>query len=250
MIDVRLMVTDAGVGRYALTPSAVVGVAVHHSVSGGQFFTGAELTKADELNHIKVIDQYHKWRWGAAFGYHLAAFPSGRCYYVGDLAGARTHVAGRNNELIGIVLIGDFESERPPDLQIVAAAEGVSFIRQTYPGRVLKGHREWAIPGWETSCPGDVWRSWIDELDSYDPEEDALFTDEDRERAKRIEGMLNRILGPQNDWELEQQVMMAQAVASGDTDALEDMRKRFSNAFLEQNEQLHGQMYHPIHGAS
>ena len=58
-IDARGLMTDGGGGRFTLDPNAVIGIAIHHSVSGGQFFTNPALDQDDELSHLIMIDRYH-----------------------------------------------------------------------------------------------------------------------------------------------------------------------------------------------
>src|SRR3990170_3270873 len=75
LTDVRHLITNGFTGRYALDPNAVIGVAIHHSVSGGQFYTAATMTAEDEIAHLLMIDQYHVSRGSGGFGYHTAACP-------------------------------------------------------------------------------------------------------------------------------------------------------------------------------
>ena len=175
MIDVRQHITNGYSGRYPLDPTAVIGIAIHHSVSGGHFYDELPDTQDDEIFHLRVIDQYHVEQGWGGFGYHLAAFPSGRWYYCGDLTGARAHVASRNYELIGVVLIGDFSANVPPLLQMEAAREAVAFVRQTYPGRSIAPHREWALPQYPTACPGDTYQEWVPFLEPLASEEDDML---------------------------------------------------------------------------
>jgi len=163
-IDARGLMTDHGAGRYVLDPAAVIGIAIHHSVSGGQFYMAPAPSQDDELSHLIMIDQYHASKGWGGFAYHLAAFPSGRLYLCGNVNGARAHVASRNNELIGLVCIGTFTDVAPPPPLLAAAAAGVAYIWRTYPGRMIGPHREWALPEYPTTCPGDVWLSWAPQL--------------------------------------------------------------------------------------
>ena len=173
MIDARAYVTSPA-GRYYVPWSDVIGIAIHHSVSGLQFFTAAAMTPEDELNHIRMIDIYHASQGWGGFGYHLAPFPSGRLYLCGDLDGARAHVASRNHELRGIVFIGDFTARDPGPAQLAAGAEAVAQVRQAA-GRplALAGHRTWALPEYPTSCPGDRLAARLAELETQ-PEEDDM----------------------------------------------------------------------------
>ena len=173
-IDVRHLMSDLGVGRFTLDPSAVVGIAGHHSVSATFYQVLPDESEAAELGHLLDIDNMHQALGWGGFGYHLAAFASRRLYLCGSLNGARAHVASRNHELIGIVLIGDFSTIPPTPAHIETAAAGVEYIRRIYPGRHLAPHRAWALPGYATSCPGNTWAEWMPALNSPPQEEDDM----------------------------------------------------------------------------
>jgi hypothetical protein len=166
--------TDGGAGRFLLNDAWVIGIAIHHSVSGGSFFMSNAPTLGDELSHLEMIDRYHASKGWGGFGYHLAAFLSGRLYLCGNLNGARAHVASRNNQLVGLVLIGTFTTVLPPASQLAGAAAGVAYIRRTYPGRPIGPHRNWALLSEPTSCPGDTWANWVPTLDAPPQEEDTM----------------------------------------------------------------------------
>jgi hypothetical protein len=175
--------TDHGVGRFALIPANVIGIAIHHSVTGGTFYMGASVTELDELAHLEMIDSYHASLGWGGFGYHLAAFPSGRLYVCGNLNGARAHVASRNHQLVGLVLIGTFTAAAPGPRQLGAAAAGVAFMRRTYPGRPIGPHRNFALASDPTACPGDTWASWLPALESP-PEEEDMTEDQAKQLAR------------------------------------------------------------------
>src|SRR3990167_4261700 len=81
-IDVRDRRGRGFTGWRPIGPDTVIGIAVHHSVSGGLFFTAAQMTVDDELNHLLMIDAYHVSKGWGGFAYHLAAFPSSRCFLI------------------------------------------------------------------------------------------------------------------------------------------------------------------------
>jgi hypothetical protein len=155
LIDARQHVTNPE-GWRKVPKADIVGKAAHHSVSG-TFFMAGETTEQDEINHIRMIDQYHVSIDYGGFAYHACGFPSGRAYQTGDFDGARAHVWGRNHELLGWVLIGDYQDQLPSASGLAAAAECERAFN-AYLGREvpLKGHRDWALPGHGTACPGRV----------------------------------------------------------------------------------------------
>lgn len=155
MIDARAYVTNPDGNAGNIPPSRRIGLAVHHSVSGQKI--GEDATEAIELAHIRVIDQYHVSINFGGFGYHACVFPSGRAYQCGDLDSQRAHVAGRNHELLGVVLIGDFSDHLPGAKQ--QAGLGVVLNEFTaYLGREvpIKGHTDWALAGEPSGCPKRV----------------------------------------------------------------------------------------------
>ena len=180
--------TDRGLGRYILAAALVIGIAIHHSVSGGSFFMSNTPDEDDELSHLLMIDQFHASKGWGGFGYHLATFPSGRLYLCGNLNGARAHVASRNDELIGLVLIGTFTDTPPPASQIAAAASGVAFIRRTYPARPIGPHRNWALPEHATACPGDTWAGWLPRLET--PIGDDDMTPDQERKLNEVHAIL------------------------------------------------------------
>ena len=152
LIDARSQLT-APEGRFRVDRSSLVGIAVHHSVSGDALTERA--TEADEVVHLLAIDRYHVDQGFGGIGYHLAVFASGRVYQLGSFEGARAHVAGRNHELLGVVAIGTFTGRPPGQLQRIGLQEAVTSLRQ-YAGRPLpvRGHDAWALAGQGTLCPG------------------------------------------------------------------------------------------------
>lgn len=156
LIDARQYVTNPK-GFSAVLHELILGKAGHHSVSGGTFFMAGQTTPADEINHIKMIDQYHVSINLGGFAYHACAFPSGRAYQTGNFNGVRAHVWGRNHELLGWVLIGDY-SDQLPSAGGLAAMAKCEWAFDAYLSRdvPLRGHTDWALEGHGTACPGRI----------------------------------------------------------------------------------------------
>lgn len=143
----------------------ISGIALHHDAG---FFDGADrnfngTTEDEEYNRILGVHRLHTVKNGwAGIGYHLYVFPSGRMWHVGDLLTVRAHVASRNTQLVGIVAAGDFSTRWPPLGTILAYANAIDAVnRQLRRPLPFAGHREWAVEGWATQCPGDTFRQWI-----------------------------------------------------------------------------------------
>lgn len=111
------------------------------------------------------IDAYHKSLGWEAIGYHLVCRQNGEVYYVGDVGTKRANVYGRNGEVVGIVLCGDFGQHNPPPAQLARAAKAIAFARRLvgHPVSVV-GHHEIALPESPTACPGASWPGWKEQL--------------------------------------------------------------------------------------
>lgn len=149
IIDATSLVTNPQ-GNKAQDPANVIGFAVHHTV--GVNYIQSE---ADERATIRTIDQQHVAQDFGGFGYHYIVFPSGRAYKCGE--GQRAHVKGRNHQLRGIAMSGTFTSQQPTEAAYNGLREILLKERETfYKGYEIRGHREWALPGEGTECPGAI----------------------------------------------------------------------------------------------
>lgn len=152
MIDARSQFVLPA-GRKPNSPANLIGIAVHHSVT---HTLPAAATEDQERSALRNVERYHIESAGfGLFAYHFATFPSGRIYQVGNVLGQRSHVAGRNHELVGIVNMGTFTDSMPGPKQLAAVGEGIRYIRREV-GKYLpaKGHGIWALPGQGTACAG------------------------------------------------------------------------------------------------
>lgn len=151
IIDARNLVTNPD-GNKPQDPLAVIGIGVHHT--GGEE-PATLLSEAQEREVIKAIDRDHVAKGFGGFGYHGITFVSGRSYYCGD--GQRAHVAKRNHELRGWVLHGNFVATLPGQAQMDGLREALLAERKKFAYVAvlpIKGHKEWALPGEGTECPG------------------------------------------------------------------------------------------------
>lgn len=127
-------------------------LAIHHSA-------GPDTQTPDDIARYHVQSR----GWGGV-GYHFIIAKNGTTYYVGDLTTARAHVANRNEQVIGICLIGTFmNGKEPTGDQIIAAhllCAQMLFRTPELPGtdgwEDLVGHKSFSA----TACPGDTWNSY------------------------------------------------------------------------------------------
>ncbi len=118
---------------------------VHHTATAG-----------DVTAH--AIARYHvaNLAW-PGIGYHLLVHQDGSIDYVGDILQVRYNVASLNPQVIGVCLPGDFTNRPPGRLQLEAARDLLANLQFALGWAVpIAGHREIALPGYGTSCPGDT----------------------------------------------------------------------------------------------
>lgn len=126
----------------ALNPAAYKGIAVHH-------------TAGPRGQSPAAIADYHVTTNGwAGVGYHVI-IRQGVAHYVGDLATQRAHVSGRNHELAGIAITGDYTQEAPRTEDLDTLRLVVESLDEILGKRLpINGHGGWALPGHGTECPG------------------------------------------------------------------------------------------------
>jgi len=109
-----------------------------------------------------AIAAYHVRSLGwPGIGYHFLVHWDGTTEYVGDIGQARYNVARRNQEVVGICLPGDFTHREPEAAQLEAARLLLANLQFALGWFVpIVGHKEVALPGYGTACPGDTWDNW------------------------------------------------------------------------------------------
>lgn len=124
------------------------------------------LPAPDQESELAMLDAYyqlhirrdgvHGW---PSIGYHLAIGLSGNAYYLNGLDLISYHAGNWpiNVHGIGIVFIGDFTHEAPPQIMIETAIQARRWAAQQC-GRAefeYSGHKDWS----GTACPGNWWPS-------------------------------------------------------------------------------------------
>ena len=139
---------------WARTPNEVKYLVIHHTV------TKHEATAQD-------IALLHKTRGWAGIGYHFVITKDGVVHYVGDVGTARANVLNKNEQVIGISLVGDFTKHNPSDAQIISAHELCKFFLFNAPPwqnlngwEDVVGHKELQA----TACPGTNWKGPSDSV--------------------------------------------------------------------------------------
>lgn len=120
---------------------------IHHTV------TSHDATPDD-------IALLHRARGWSGIGYHLVITKDGTVHYVGDVATARANVLNKNEQVIGITIVGDFTKHLPSDEQIKSAHDLCKYFLTEVPSiptlnswDQVVGHKDLQA----TQCPGTSW---------------------------------------------------------------------------------------------
>jgi len=138
---------------------AITKIVIHHTVTPPN--------NPDDSDHdwegiIRSIYQYHTLQRGwPGIGYHYIITPDPAVYYVGDVHTIRACVAHMNTHVVCIALLGNYMTWEPPFKMLSVLRERIEYMRQWWPWiRKVVGHRDVAVVGHETACPGDTWIQW------------------------------------------------------------------------------------------
>jgi N-acetyl-anhydromuramyl-L-alanine amidase AmpD len=100
----------------------------------------------------REIQRKHRRRGFADIGYHFVIDAEGRIYAGRDVSVRGAHTGGHNTGTLGVVLLGNFETQTPTEAQLESLRRLGRTLRDTYALTHLAGHRDFQ-PG-VTVCPG------------------------------------------------------------------------------------------------
>ncbi|MCS6969654.1 MAG: N-acetylmuramoyl-L-alanine amidase [Planctomycetota bacterium] len=145
--------TSEPIGPNHVLMGAVTKITIHHTDEHGGM---------DELSDIEIIrriEHYHRTqkRW-AAIGYHYLIGRDGKVYE-GRPARYQGAHCGKNENNLGISVIGDFHRRLPNEKQLRALEAFLDDQRARYgiPRSRVYGHRDIK----PTICPGDALYAWV-----------------------------------------------------------------------------------------
>lgn len=139
-------------------------VTIHHTgFPEGWWETDRRCT----AEHLEAIRVFHtgknpEQRGWADIGYHFAVDRAGRVWRLRPLAFEGAHVKNHNGNNAAIVLLGNFDIQRPAPRQIRSLAIFLDFLRLIYSlsPESFRTHRELADE--PTTCPGQELQRWMD----------------------------------------------------------------------------------------
>ena len=117
------------------TMAGIKQIVIHHSADNGT---------------VESIASYHISKGWPGIGYTYVIYKDGTIYHVNDLDEACYNVAEQNSKSLGICLIGNYEKETPPDIQVASLKWLVKTLRAVVNNVEVVGHRDRV----NTSCPG------------------------------------------------------------------------------------------------
>lgn len=126
-------------------------VAIHHSFP----------VRRDSGTMRAIQDLHLDAQQWADIGYHFGVGGDGTLYAGRDITVRGASVAGYNTGTIGVVVIGNFEEERPAMAQLQALQTLILWLAATYTLTHLAGHYEFNPT---TVCPGANLRVYLDVL--------------------------------------------------------------------------------------
>lgn len=123
-------------------------ITVHHQGCGVNVHTA----RGDVAYDLEGILTGHRKRCFGDIGYHVIIDRAGRVWEGRSPRYDGAHVSGQNVGNIGIMLLGNFERQRPANLQLATMDKVVGVLRAkfTIAGRNVYGHRDLG----HTLCPG------------------------------------------------------------------------------------------------
>lgn len=136
-------------------PSRITDIAVHHTAG---FYLLPNATQEEEINHLRMIHQYHISRGFGGIGYHCVVFPSGRTYKTCDYNRWGANVYLENDSVLGISAVGTFNTYIPQEIQLDGMGYGIlDFWDYLNKEVICRPHRYWG----GTTCPGTRYKEWV-----------------------------------------------------------------------------------------
>lgn len=126
-------------------------ITLHHEGNQAVNF----VDESNTMDRLELIRRSHTSHRGwADIGYHFIVDRAGRVWEGRPLAFQGAHVSENNPHNVGVMVLGNFDIQRPSDVQIQAMQGTIRHLRRQFrvaPNQIWT-HRELG----RTSCPGDM----------------------------------------------------------------------------------------------
>jgi len=136
-------------------------VTVHHDGLDELFWSTRPADVSARLEHYRVGHLARGW---ADIGYHLAIDRGGTLWQGRAIRWQGAHVQNHNEGNIGVLVMGNFDLQKPTFAQLRTLDRVIRELRATYGikrGRVYT-HKEW--PDAQTACPGRTLQPRVTEI--------------------------------------------------------------------------------------
>lgn len=136
-------------------------VTIHHE---GSEKPNNDVMPFDVVATLRLIHGQHRKRMGAGdIGYHFIIDRTGMIWQGRDWVYQGAHTSGANVNNLGVMLLGNFEIQRPTQAQLDSLHSLVASLVRKFgltPSRDIHGHSDFC----KTQCPGNNLRSQVDIL--------------------------------------------------------------------------------------
>ena len=137
------------VGKEINAMNGISRLTVHHEGWTPVWFTDYAST-AKRMEHIR--NSHVKGRHWADIGYHYIIDRSGRVWEGRDLRYQGAHVSKNNEHNVGVMLLGNFEKQRPSDAQLNSLRQTLQSLMHRYQVPVSRVYTHQELQ--PTACPG------------------------------------------------------------------------------------------------
>lgn len=146
--------------RYNVARTA--GISIHHPAAETSWRGVAEY-------HVWGVDKRrNKGEWPViAYG---VGVQNGKVYLLRNIEEMGYHTWGRNEDLLSICVMGDLTLRDPSQVDVLLTTRVIRVYDRLLKRQVpVRGHSGWALPGHNTTCPGNLLRGLAPTLRSLAP---------------------------------------------------------------------------------
>jgi N-acetyl-anhydromuramyl-L-alanine amidase AmpD len=123
-------------------------ITVHHEGWTPVYFTD----KASTAKRLEQIRRSHVERGWADIGYHYVIDRAGRVWEGRNISYQGAHVRDQNEHNLGIMVLGNFDLQRPSDAQLTALAQTLRTLTRYYNIPISRVYTHQELNS--TTCPG------------------------------------------------------------------------------------------------
>lgn len=135
-------------------------ITIHHE---GVSYTGR--TRSAARSRVQSIQATHqRQRNWADIGYHFLIDRQGLVWQGREMRYQGAHVSGQNEGNIGVMLMGNFQEQRPTSEQVAGLQRTVLTLQRRFrvPVAKVRTHQEW--PTAATECPGRILQAEMNQM--------------------------------------------------------------------------------------